>query len=133
MNNFERWHEVIRSRNPDLLDELLDEDCVFYSPIVHTPQQGRDITKLYLAAAMQVLGEGFAYDKEIIDGNQMVLEFRAENDGISINGVDIISWNDAGKIVEFKVMIRPLKAVNLMHGMMKNMLEQMSEGFAPQR
>ena len=133
MNNLERWHEVIRSRNPDLLDELLDEDCVFYSPIVHTPQQGRDITKLYLAAAMQVLGEGFGYDKEIIDGKQMVLEFRAENDGISINGVDIISWNDAGKIVEFKVMIRPLKAGNLMHGMMKNMLEQMSEGFAPQR
>ena len=133
MSNLERWHAVIRNRDPDLLDELLDENCVFYSPIVHTPQEGRDLSKLYLSAAMQVFGEGFGYDKEIVDGRQMVLEFSAETQGISINGVDIITWNDAGKIVEFKVMIRPLKAINLLHGKMKNMLEQMSEGFTPQR
>lgn len=133
MTNLQRWHAVIAGKDPDLLDDLLADDCVFHSPIVHTPQQGKELTKLYLAAAMQVLtGDGFAYSKEIVDGNTMVLEFVTENDGISINGVDIISFNDAGKIIEFKVMVRPLKAVNLLHGQMKAMLESMAEGFKPQ-
>lgn len=129
MTNLERWHEVVASKNPDLLDSLLAEDCVFHSPIVHTPQEGKALTKLYLAAAMQVLTvEGFTYTKEIVDGNRMVLEFSVENEGIMINGVDIISFNPAGQIVEFKVMVRPLKAVNLLHAQMKAMLESMAAG-----
>ncbi len=126
MTNLERWHDFVRHKNPDLLDELLDEDCVFYSPVVHTPQRGRDISKLYLAAAMQVLDQDFSYDREVVDGNEMVLEFSAVSDGIQINGVDMIRWNDAGQIVEFKVMVRPLKAINQLHGLMRNMLEQMA-------
>jgi hypothetical protein len=118
----------------DLLDDLLAEDCVFYSPIVHTPQQGRELTKLYLSAAAQVLGGGsaFEYVREISDDHQAVLEFRTENEGIEINGVDMFSWNEAGQIDSFKVMVRPLKAINLLHGQMKAMLEQLVEGFKPQ-
>ncbi len=126
MTNLERWHDFVRHKNPDLLDELLDEDCVFYSPVVHTPQRGREISKMYLAAAMQVLDQDFSYDREVVDGNEMVLEFSAVSDGIQINGVDMIRWNNAGQIVEFKVMVRPLKAINQLHGLMRNMLEQMA-------
>lgn len=127
MNPLEKWHEIVQQKDPDLLDEIIAEDCVFYSPIVHTPQAGRDLTKWYLAAAMQVLGgESFRYVREIQDGNQAVLEFMGENEGISINGIDMISWNDEGKIDSFKVMVRPLKAINLLHAQMKAMLEQIA-------
>lgn len=134
MTVLERWHEVVATGNTDLLDDLLAEDCVFYSPIVHTPQQGRELTKLYLTAAVQVLGGGraFKYVREISDDHQAVLEFTTENEGIVINGVDIFSWNEAGQIDSFKVMVRPLKAINLLHGQMKAMLEQLAEGFKPQ-
>ncbi|MDJ0877929.1 MAG: nuclear transport factor 2 family protein [Halieaceae bacterium] len=124
MTALKRWHEVVKSKDPNLLDDLLAEDCVFYSPIVHTPQEGRDLTKMYLASAMQVLGEGFHYVREVVDGNQAVLEFMGENEGITINGVDIFTWNEEGKIDSFKVMVRPLKAVHLLHAQMQAMLEQ---------
>ena len=130
MSALEKWHDAMHQRNPDLLDDLLAEDCVFYSPIVHTPQEGRDITKMYLAAAMQVLGgDNFRYVREIRDGNQAVLEFMGENEGITINGIDMFSWNDEGKIDSFKVMVRPLKAVHLLHAQMKAMLESMGEAW----
>ena len=132
MSVLEHWHEIIKSRDLSLLDEILAEDCVFYSPIVHTPQEGKELTKLYLSAAMQVFGENFHYVREVADERQAVLEFMGENEGITINGVDIFSWNEDGKIDSFKVMVRPLKAVNLLHGQMKAMLEQLSAGFKPQ-
>lgn len=132
MSVLEHWHEIIKSRDPSLLDEILAEDCVFYSPIVHTPQEGKELTKLYLSAAMQVFGDNFHYVREVADERQAVLEFMGENEGITINGVDIFSWNEDGKIDSFKVMVRPLKAVNLLHGQMKAMLEQLSAGFKPQ-
>ncbi len=132
MSVLEHWHEIIKSRDPSLLDEILAEDCVFYSPIVYTPQEGKELTKLYLSAAMQVFGDNFHYVREVADERQAVLEFMGENEGITINGVDIFSWNEDGKIDSFKVMVRPLKAVNLLHGQMKAMLEQLSAGFKPQ-
>ena len=128
MNVVERWHEVAKAGDPALLDELLADDCVFYSPIVHTPQEGKALTTMYLAAAMQVLGnESFRYVREVSDDHQAVLEFEGENEGISINGVDMFTWNDQGKIDSFKVMVRPLKAINLLHAQMKSMLEQMAQ------
>jgi hypothetical protein len=120
----ENWHAHIRGEFPGGLDELLAEDVVFYSPVVFTPQKGRDITKLYLNAAGATLGgdsknsekrapavgSKFRYVKEVLTGNQAVLEFETEMAGKYINGVDIITCNDQGKIIEFKVMIRPLHA-----------------------
>jgi hypothetical protein len=132
MTVLRQWHEVIASRDPSRLDDILADDCVFYSPIVHTPQEGKDLTRLYLTAAMQVFGENFKYVREVSDDHQAVLEFTGENEGIAINGVDIFSWNAEGKIDSFKVMVRPLKAINLLHAQMKAMLEQLSGGFKPQ-
>jgi len=134
MNVIERWHELVEKADPSLLDELLAPDCVFHSPVVHTPQHGAELTRLYLTGAMHVLGagDGFRYEREIIGESNACLEFVTEVDGIIINGVDLIAWNQAGQITDFKVMIRPLKAINLLHGKMKSMLEQLSDGFRPQ-
>jgi hypothetical protein len=134
----EKWHSHLRGELPGGLDALLDDDVVFYSPIVYTPQEGKAITKLYLEAAGQTLpgdqttsnasgngGGGFRYTKHVLAGDTAVLEFETTVDGKYVNGVDIIRCNDAGRIVEFRVMIRPLQAVNLVHQQMAAMLERM--------
>ena len=112
---------------------MLDDDVVFYSPIVYTPQRGRYITKMYLQAAGQTLpgeksssgGSAFRYTKQVLAGHTAVLEFETTVEGKYVNGVDIITCNEAGRIVEFRVMIRPLQAVNLVHQQMAAMLERM--------
>ena len=123
----EAWHRMIEERNASALDEVLAEDAVFHSPVVHTPQRGKPLTKLYLSAAIMVLGgSNFRYVREVIGESDAVLEFTAELDGIHINGVDMIHWNADGQIDDFKVMVRPLKAVNLLHQLMGQMLQRMS-------
>ena len=135
----EKWHAYLRGRLPGGLDELLDDDVVFYSPIVYTPQRGKAITTMYLQAAGQTLpgdesarpsgadasGGGFRYTKSVLAGDTAVLEFETTVDGKYVNGVDIMRCNDDGRIVEFRVMIRPLQAINLVHAQMKAMLERM--------
>jgi len=114
----DKWYGYMKSHDTAALWDLLHPDAVFESPVVHTPQRGRDITFKYLASAEQVLGgEGFKYVGEWLSDNGAVLEFEKEIDGIIINGVDIISFAD-GKITHFKVMVRPLKAMNLLHQLM---------------
>ena len=122
----ELWHQCVKNKDPGLLDEILAEDCVFISPVLHTPQRGRDITKLYLSGAVAVLGNNFRYTKEVVSGRHAVLEFNSEVDDILVNGVDIMTFDAEGKVCEFKVMVRPLKAVNTVHAKMKAMLEQLS-------
>ena len=133
----ENWHRNLRGELPGGLDELLADDVVFYSPIVFTPQKGKEITKLYLMAAgntfggeqeeKKVVSSEFEYSKQVLDGYTAVLEFETQVAGKYVNGVDIITCNDEGKIVEFKVMIRPLQAVNLMHQQMAAMLEKLKK------
>lgn len=119
-----RWHEILAGRDPRELQSWLDEDAVFFSPVVHTPQRGRERTMLYLGAAFQVLfNDTFRYIREIVGPNDAMLEFEAVIDGTTINGVDLIKWNDNGKVVEFKVLLRPLKAINLVHQRMGSMLQ----------
>ena len=121
-----RWHELVRSRDAEGLDALLSDDVVFYSPVVHTPQRGKAVTVQYLSAAFHVFfDESFRYVRELSGPNDAVLEFEVELDGILVNGVDLIRWDDEGRIVEFKVMIRPLKAVNLIHQKMAATLQSM--------
>ena len=140
----EKWHRHMRGQLPGGLDELLHDDVVFLSPIVFTPQEGKAVTTMYLQAAGQTLpgdagveapsggGGGFRYVKEVLAGNTAVLEFETTVKGKYVNGVDIITCDDDGKIVEFKVMIRPLQAINLVHEQMRAMLESMqSSGDAP--
>jgi ketosteroid isomerase-like protein len=117
------WHAYMASGDFAVLDALLDEDAVFESPVVHTPQRGKAITLKYLQSAAQVFGkESFAYVGEWHGEKSAILEFTDTLDGISVNGVDMIWWNDAGKITRFKVMVRPLKAVNMLHQKMGEML-----------
>ena len=120
----EMWHHLVENRDTRGLDALLADEAVFYSPVVHTPQVGKAITKKYLAAAFQVFfNESFRYVRELKGNRDAILEFEVILDGVTVNGVDMIKWNDAGKITEFKVMLRPLKAVNLIHQKMGEMLQ----------
>jgi hypothetical protein len=123
------WHAYLDGQAE--LADLLADDVVFYSPIVFTPQRGKDVTTLYLQAAKQVLpgneADGrFHYTKEILARDQAMLEFETTLAGKYVNGVDIIRCDDQARIVEFRVMIRPLQAVNAVHEQMKSMLEAMS-------
>lgn len=115
-----RWHDyMMGGSDPAVLSALLAEDAVFHSPVVHTPQAGKAVVMAYLVAASHVLGnDSFHYVRELVDGDEMMLEFVTELDGIAINGVDIIRFNDAGQITDFKVMVRPLKAINKVWEMM---------------
>lgn len=136
----EEWHRYMRGELPGGLDSLLDDDVVFYSPIVFTPQVGKAVTTMYLQAAAVALpgddrpggasaqtgGGGFRYTKKVLDGHTAVLEFETSIDGKYVNGVDIIRCNEEGRIVEFRVMIRPLQAVNAVHQQMAATLERMS-------
>ena len=118
------WHQLVASRDAKGLDALLADDVVFLSPVVHTPQAGKAITTRYLAAAFHVFfNPSFRYVREIAGPRDAVLEFEVEIDGIAVNGIDMLTWNDEGRIVEFQVFIRPLKAVNLIHQKMGAMLQ----------
>lgn len=118
------WHDLVTSRNAKGLDALLADNVVFHSPVVHTPQVGKAVTTQYLAAAFHVFfNETFTYVREVVGPRDAVLEFQVDIDGIAVNGVDMIQWDDEGKIVGFKVLIRPLKAINLIHQKMGAMLQ----------
>lgn len=123
----ERWHQAVRSRDPAALDELLDADCVFQSPAVHKPQAGKALTRMYLTAALKVLNnDSFHYLNEWRGERSAVLEFATTVEGIEVNGVDIVHWNDAGRITNFKVMMRPLKAINTIIPLMARELENLA-------
>jgi hypothetical protein len=142
-----QWLAHLLGPLPGGLEELLDDDVVFYSPIVFTPQRGKEITMLYLRAAAQTFagedptsdpertgrteptepGGGFHYTKTVLGGDTAILEFETTMQGTYVNGVDIIRCNDEGRIIEFRVMIRPLQAVNLVHQQMAAMLEAMDQ------
>lgn len=128
-NPAEIWHRVALSKDVAEIENILHDDCVFESPVVHTPQVGKAITSQYLAAAGHTLGnDTFRYVGEWHRENSSILEFTAEIDGIKINGIDMISCDDDGLITHFKVMVRPLKAVNLLHQKMGEMLAKMKGG-----
>lgn len=118
-NAIEAWHHIVKTGDTDALNTLIADEAVFYSPVVHTPQKGKDITIAYLSGAYEVLiNDTFEYLREIKSNNEAFLEFRAVIDGIEINGVDFIKWNDSNQIIEFRVWVRPLKAMNMLHAKM---------------
>jgi ketosteroid isomerase-like protein len=128
-NTVQQWHNIVASRDAAGLDRILAEDVVFHSPVVHTPQKGKQITRLYLLAAFHVFNNNtFTYIREVVAGNDAVLEFSTEIDGIVVNGVDMIRWGDDGRIIDFKVMVRPLKGFQLIHLKMAEMLEHFKTG-----
>ncbi|MBX7458743.1 nuclear transport factor 2 family protein [Qipengyuania sp. 1NDH17] len=127
IRGLENWHHVIENGSKAAeLAGIIHEDAVFHSPVVHTPQKGRDLVVAYLSAAGQTLGnDSFSYVRELVDGDNAMLEFETQMDGIHVNGVDIIRFDENGTIVDFKVMVRPLKAVNKVWEQMAAMLEAM--------
>lgn len=121
------WHAYVQSRDPADLSALIAEECIFESPVVHSPQVGKAITEKYLLSALQVLNnDSFEYLGEWRAERSAVLEFGCVIDGIRINGVDMIWWNEAGLITRFKVMVRPLKAINMLHQKMGEMLMKLA-------
>ena len=119
MDMIERWHAYVKSDDAAMLEAMLAEDVVFESPVVHTPQRGKAITFKYLRSAAVVLNsEAFGYTGEWRAERSAILEFESEIDGIKLNGIDMIWWNEDEQITRFKVMVRPLKAVNMLHQMM---------------
>jgi hypothetical protein len=118
------WHELVATRNAKGLGALLADNVVFHSPVVHTPQVGKAVTAQYLGAAFHVFfNESFRYVREVAGPRDAVLEFQVEIDGIAVNGVDMLTWDDDGRIVDFKVLVRPLKAIHLIHQKMGAMLQ----------
>jgi hypothetical protein len=123
-----RWHEIVRSRDGAALDALLAEEVVFHSPVVFRPQVGKPLTKAYLTAALEVLGnETFRYGGQWDGANSAVLEFVATIDGVEIDGADFIAWNDDDRIASFKVMVRPLKAIEMVRAKMAAQLARAQE------
>lgn len=124
----ERWHQGLESKDSNFLDEILDDSCVFTSPIVFKPIEGKEMSKLYLMGAGQTFDMGrFRYVRELVDGLDTVLEFETYIDDISVNGVDIIRWNEEGRITDFKVMIRPLQAIGALQKKMSEALESFNK------
>jgi ketosteroid isomerase-like protein len=123
-----RWHRYLDGDSSDGLDELLADDVVFYSPVVYTPQRGKRVTAQYLDAASRTLvtdaGGAFAYTKQVLSGDTAVLEFETTVEGRYVNGVDIIRCDDSGKIVEFRVMMRPLQGIQAVHEQMGRRLTE---------
>ena len=127
-SHLEKWHKGLRSNNQSFLDDILDDACVFTSPIVFKPIQGKEMSKLYLMGAGQTFDmERFKYVRELIDGLDCVLEFETYIGDISVNGVDIIRWNEDGKIIDFKVMVRPLQAIHALQAKMSESLDALQK------
>jgi hypothetical protein len=121
----QRWLEIIEYGRTGELDTLLADDAVFYSPAVFTPQEGRHKTAAYLKAAAKVFGDtDFHYVEQWYKERSTILEFAATIDGIYVNGIDMIHWNDDEQIVSFKVMLRPLKALQTIIPAMAELLAQ---------
>lgn len=122
------WHEALHQADPTDLKALIHKDCIFHSPILFKPQEGGVLTRMYLTAAFWMFkgGDHFEYVKEFLDDDAAVLEFNSVIDGIRIDGIDMITWNRDGKIIEFKVMLRPLKAIEKVGQEMMNQLEKLS-------
>lgn len=126
MEIISEWHRIVRDGDAAALESILAQDCVFLSPVVHKAQVGRDLTRLYLSAAMEVFNHSFHYTKQVVQAPHAVLEFECEVEGILINGVDIITVNAEGLISEFRVMVRPRKGMEMLQGKMFTMLEALA-------
>lgn len=121
------WHQFIETRDLNQLDEFLADNVILYSPVVFTPIEGKFFVKMYLMAAEQIIAnDQFEYVRELTSENDAFLEFKTSIDGITVEGIDMIRFNERGQVQSLKVMLRPLKAVNKVHEKMGEFLEKMN-------
>ena len=114
------WHGFVASGNQDLLAPLLAEHIVFRSPFVQSPIPGREATLLVLTTVVQIF-ENFRYHREFVAGSHdAALEFGANIGKWQLKGIDLIKFNAAGEMIEFEVMIRPIKALQALGDEMGN-------------
>jgi hypothetical protein len=114
-----QWYAAVATGDIGEIAALLAEDSVFISPAVHTPQAGKPLVTRYLGAAIDILNNpNFRYVGEWTNERGAILEFETKIGEIVVNGIDMIHWNEAGLIDSFKVMIRPMKALNTIVPMM---------------
>ncbi|MEM9457192.1 MAG: nuclear transport factor 2 family protein [Myxococcota bacterium] len=131
-DTLQKWHHAVAHRDMSVLDDLLADDCVLHSPVLHTPQRGKPIVTMYLqAASVAIANDAFRYIREVVSGDDIILEFETTYGDIYINGVDMIRCRADGKIVDFKVMLRPKKAVELVHENMMRALSALKGGTLP--
>lgn len=124
INPLEAWRRLVANKDITGVDSLLAENVVFHSPVIDTPQAGKEITRQYLAAVFDIFSQhSFRYVREVVGEHDAILEFLVEIDGVSVNGVDMIAWGDDGRIVSFKVMLRPLKAMKVMQRRVAEILQ----------
>jgi hypothetical protein len=126
--NLQRWHKVVFEKDFDLLNELLDENVEFHSPTLWKPKLGRDVTA-YILQMITAMFEDFEYHREWISEDSLALEFSANIEGKNLKGIDLIRWNDEGKIIHFEVMLRPLNTLQLVFEKMTKHLQD--AGFLP--
>ncbi|VTU13451.1 SnoaL-like domain protein [Variovorax sp. SRS16] len=123
-NPLETWHRIVVTQDPSGLQDLLADDVVFHSPVVHTPQRGKQIVTRYLDAALHAFfSPSFRVIRKLFGDTDAMMEFESEIDGVTLNAVDIVQWNDAGQIIEFRVMVRPLKAIGVVQQKMAERLQ----------
>ena len=128
MKMLNKWHTMIKSKQVDQVSTLLADNVTLFSPVIHSPIQGKKMVSMYLTAAFHTFLNGtFNYNREFSGDNSAVLEFSLNIQGIEINGIDMITWNDESKITEFKVMIRPYKALNMINDQMTAMLATLQQ------
>jgi ketosteroid isomerase-like protein len=110
--SLKQWHAMVARRDLAALPELLAPDVVFRSPMAHTPYPGAQAASLILGTVINVF-EGFTYHRELAsaDGLSVVLEFSATVHGKELKGIDMIRFDEQGRMVEFEVMVRPLSGL----------------------
>lgn len=119
------WHKFVNERNIHELNSFISDDVTLYSPVVFKPIKGKFMVTMYLQAAAEIIAnDSFKYVREVVDKQNAILEFETEINGLSVNGVDMLQFTKDGKLKEIKVMIRPLKGVNVVHQKMAEYLEK---------
>jgi len=118
------WHDLLARNAMEELDPLLSDRIVFRSPVAHTPYPGRAAIKLVLKTVNTVF-QNFTYHRSFAtaDGLGVVLEFSAEVDGKALKGIDMLRFDQAGKIEEFEVMVRPMSGLQALGAAMGAKLE----------
>jgi hypothetical protein len=120
----ETWHAALLANDLSSFEAILAVDAVFVSPALHKPQEGKEFVSKYLRAAVAVLNNGtFRYTNEWRAERSAVLEFEVTLGELQVNGVDMIHWNEQAQVTQFKVMLRPLKAL---HAVVEKMFAQLS-------